>query len=222
MDESIKNRYMKRFKDHKATVVLENENFLILDWRDKSGSGEYAVRYIVDCQEGNLIVSGDLGDCIASWFNNVTPDKLARYVNDISYFMGKLQCSSDTYDYQWSDIVSDLENIREEFLKDDENWNYGISADEVEKDFAEMIRLCDEMTFGENVPYPKAFVELAEKYADPWWESEFAHIGKRISGRVYLWAIGYQMALKQIRETAAETGENGADGADQSTLTMGA
>ena len=33
------------------------------------------------------------------------------------------------------------------------------------------------MTFGENVPYPDAFVELVEKYADPWWESEFAHIG---------------------------------------------
>ena len=114
---------------------------------------------------------------------------------------------SDTYDYQWSDIASDLEGIKEEFLKDDGNWNYGISADEVEKDFAEMLRLCDEMTFGENVPYPDAFVDLAEKYADPWWESEFAHIGKRISGRVYLWAIGYQMALKQIRKAAAEAGE---------------
>ena len=28
MDESIKNRYMKRFKDHKAAVVLENKDFL--------------------------------------------------------------------------------------------------------------------------------------------------------------------------------------------------
>jgi hypothetical protein len=222
MDESIKSRCMKRFKDHKATVVLEDKNFLILDWRDKSGSGEYAVRYIVDCQKGNLIVSGDLGDCIASWFNNVTPDKLACYVNDISYFMGKFQCSSDTYDYQWRDIVSDLEGIKEEFLKDDGNWNHGISEDEVEEDFAEMIRLCDEMTFGENVPYPDAFVELVEKYADPWWESEFAHIGKRISGRVYLWAVGYQMALKQIRETAGDAGKAGANGANQPMLIPGA
>lgn len=213
---------MKRFKDHKATVALENEDFLILDWRDKNGSGEYAVRYIVDCQKGNLIVSGDLGDCIANWFNNVTPDKLACYVNDISYFMGKFQCSSDTYDYQWSDIVSDLESIKEEFLKDNGNWNYGISAVEVEEDFAEMLRLCDGMTFGENVPYPDAFVELVKKYADPWWESEFAHIGKRISERVYLWAIGYQMALKQIRETAAEAGKYGTDGADRPTLVPGA
>ena len=176
----------------------------------------------MDCQKGNLIVSGDLGDCIASWFNHVTPDKLACYVNDISYFMGKFQCSSDTYDYQWSDIVSDLEGIKEEFLKDDGNWNHGISADEVEEDFAEMLRLCDEMTFGENVPYPDAFVELAERYADPWWESEFAHIGKRISERVYLWAIGYQMALKQIRKAAAEAGEDGAGGADQPVLAPGA
>lgn len=220
MDKGIKDRYRERFKDHKATVFLENEDFLILDWRNKDGNGDYSVRYIVDCQKGNLLISGDLGYCIASWFNKVSPDNIARYVNDIQYFMGKFQCSSDKYDYRWEDIKSDLESIKEEYLEEHES--YGESAYEIEEDFSEMLHLCEEMTFGENVPYPDDFVELAEKYADPWWESEFADIGKRISGRVYLWAVGYQMALKQIRETAVDAGKDGVNGASQPMLDPGA
>ena len=222
MDKNIKDRCKKRFKDHKATVLLENENFLVLDWRNKDGSGEYSVRYIVDCQKGNLFISGDLGDCIASWFNEITPDAMARYVNDIQYFMGKFQCSSDKYDYHWEDIKSDLEGIREEYLEEHKSYGYGETVEEIEKDFAEMLDLCEEMTFGENIPYPDNFVKLAEKYAAPWWESEFANIGKRISGRVYLWVVGYQMALKQIRETAGFAGKDGINDASQPTLAPGA
>lgn len=220
MDKGVKERYRKRFKDHKATVLLENEDFLILDWRNKDGSGEYSVRYIVDCQKGNLLISGDLGDCIASWFNKVTSDDMVRYVNDIQYFMGKFQCSSDKYDYRWEDIKSDLDGIKEEYLKEHES--YGESVDEIEEDFSEMLNLCGEMTFGDNIPYPDDFVKLAEKYAEPWWESRFVDIGKRISGRVYLWAVGYQMALKQIRETVVDAGKDGANGANQPMLAPGA
>lgn len=220
MDKGVKERYRKRFKDHKATVLLENEDFLILDWRNKDGSGEYSVRYIVDCQKGNLLISGDLGDCIASWFNKVTPDDMARYVNDIQYFMGKFQCSSNKYDYRLEDIKSDLDGIKEEYLKEHES--YGWAVDEIEEDFSEMLNLCGEMTFGDNIPYPDNFVKLAEKYAEPWRESRFVDIGKRISGRVYLWAVGYQMALKQIREMTVDAGKDGANGANQPMLAPGA
>lgn len=198
MDKNIKSKYMKNFKDHKAEVALENEDFLILDWKDRNGSKDYAVRYIVDCQNGILIISGDLGNCIASWYNPVTPDALAHYVNNISYFIEKFQCSSCKYNYRMEDIESDLESIKEEYLKD-ESRIYREPTEKIEKDFAEMLDLCKEITFGEDMSYPYSFIKIAEKYVNPWDESEFASLGKRIDGRVYMWAVGFQMALEQIR-----------------------
>ena len=52
----------------------------------------------------------------------------------------------------------------------------------------------------ENTCYPNDLTELMEKYNTDWWESDFAHIGKRIDQRVVLWAVGYQMAMQQIKE----------------------
>lgn len=59
----------KRFKDHKATVVQSDDKFFILDWRHISGTGDYYVRYILDIKRGVFFISGDLGDCIACWYN---------------------------------------------------------------------------------------------------------------------------------------------------------
>lgn len=102
MDYNTYTKYMqnqeaaarKRFQNHRATVIQRDENFFILDWRNISGSVEYFVRYILDIKRGTLVVSGDLGSCVASWYNTVQPEKLAGYLEEVPYFMGKFQCSS--------------------------------------------------------------------------------------------------------------------------------
>ena len=116
MYDERKQKARERFRDFVATVVLRNEQFFIVDWRDKSGSGNYAVRYLLDIEKGNFIVTGDLGDSVASWFNRVTPKNLKSYITDIGYYVGKFQTTSNQYTYDWDDVVEDLEKVKEEIL----------------------------------------------------------------------------------------------------------
>ncbi len=182
----------KKFKDHKATIILHDDNFFIVDWRRSDGSGEYAVRYILDIQKGNFIVTGDLGDSIASWYNPVSPKNLKLYLDDILYYIGKLQCSSDLYCYRNEDIIRDLEDLKEEYTE----ISMTMDEEEINTDFEEM----KEILLALPLPctYPEELTDLMQKYEEDWFDSNFAGIGKRVSPRVVLWAVGYQMACERL------------------------
>ena len=60
------NHACKMFKTHKAALLQDNERYCIIDWRRADGSGDYYINFIVDKERGSLIVSGDLGDSIAT------------------------------------------------------------------------------------------------------------------------------------------------------------
>ena len=62
---------------------MDDEKILIIDWKNKDGSGEYSIRYTLDIEKGNFIVTGDVGYCIASWYNHLTPDNLCKFLNNI-------------------------------------------------------------------------------------------------------------------------------------------
>ena len=190
--EERKQRARKSFKDHKAKIISQTDDFFIADWRNKNGSGDYAVRYILDIKKGNLIVSGDLGDSIASWYNEVVPQKLKHYLNDVNYYIGKLQCASDKYTYHLKDIKEDLEKIKQETLSENYDPEY------VEEDFEEMYEILQELNICENSTFPDELTDLFEKYAEPWYESSFCDIGKRVDQRIYLWAVGFQMVCEQL------------------------
>lgn len=196
--ESRKVAARERFGEHKATIVQRDDKFFILDWRHISGAGDYYVRYILDIKRGAFIISGDLGDCIACWYNEVSPENLACYISDISYFMGKFQCASDKYCYRSEDIENDLDAIKQKCLDDIDLYNF--TPEEIEEDFDEMLRILEDINLNENACYPSELTDLMEKYVEERWESDFTSIGKRISPRVILWAVGYQMAMQQINE----------------------
>lgn len=217
MDYNIYTKYMqnqevaarKRFQNHRATVVQRDENFSILDWRNVSGSVEYFVRYILDIKRGTLVVSGDLGSCVASWYNTVQPERLVEYLEDVPYFMSKFQCSSDPYTYFSTDIKEDLDAIKAEYEPCDDQ-----EAMEMDDDFDSMLEMLDECDLDEQSSYPwvhcslypDELTELFAKYDDEWWNSDFTTVGQRISPRVILWAVGYRMAMQQLKEK--ETNEN--------------
>lgn len=210
MDYNTYTKYMqnqeaaarKHFQNHRATVVQRDENFFILDWRNVSGSVEYFVRYILDIKRGTLVVSGDLGDCVASWYNTVQPERLVEYLEDVPYFMSKFQCSSDTYCYYIANIKEDLDAIKAEYeLCDDQE------AMEMDDDFNSMLEMLNECDLNEHFVYPDELSELFAKYDDEWWNSDFTTVGQRISPRVILWAVGYRMAMQQLEEKE-KTNEN--------------
>lgn len=80
---------------------MDDEKILIIDWKNKDGSGEYAIRYTLDMEKGNFIITGDVGYCIASWYNHLTPDNLCKFLNNIGYFKEKINCWTESYTYRY-------------------------------------------------------------------------------------------------------------------------
>lgn len=179
-------------RGHKATLIQNSDRYTIIDWRRSDGSGEYYVNYIIDKKRGSIIISGDLGDCIATWYNRNSVHNITRYINSVDYFISKFQCASDSYDYDEDDILEDIE---------DELKDAGVErTEEFEDDW-------DDFTsdFGDNI-HKDGFhpsrdeTEFLEDYlGDDWWEGASTW-GRRINGRVFLWVAGLNMAVDQLTE----------------------
>ena len=112
-------KFCEKFNTHKATLIQDTDRYLIIDWRRADGSGDYYVNYIVDKKRGNLIVSGDLGDSIATWYNKIKPSNLKNYVkNDIEYYISKIQTASDLFCYDEKNVVESIKYNLKDFDSD--------------------------------------------------------------------------------------------------------
>ncbi|WP_303820940.1 hypothetical protein [Ruminococcus flavefaciens] len=197
-EKEIMERCRLSFKTHKAKMLHEDDRYFILDWRRADGSVTYYVNYIVDKERGALIVSGDLGESIAVWYNSVTPEKLSSWISDIGYYIGKIKCSSDLYTYDSDDVIEDMKQyISDEDLSAyaESNYRYD-SADDVLETMKEEIEPSVTMTsFIPSKELSEILVDMDENY----WEW-IGSCGRRIDLRVYLWAVGFQMAIEQLKE----------------------
>ena len=187
-----KERAKLSFKDFKATVILDNDDFLIMDWK-KDGDGILATRYILDKEKGDLIINGDAGNAIAGWYNEVTPEKINSFVKDVGYFTSKIRCSTDLYTYRAEDIKKDLKEFIERCLEED-----GRTGDFYKEDIDQDIDRLTDLIEDRESPYLSEEAEdILRKYTtDPFGH----HFGERISQRVYLWSVGYQMAFHNCME----------------------
>ena len=135
MQKEKREMCQQKFKDFEAIKVAENEQILVMDWKNKNGYSEYSIRYMLDKEKGNLIITGDLGAGIASWYNSLYPEKLASLLNDIGYFKSKIQCCTETYTYRYKDIEEDLMSIKKDLILD------GYGETELEVDFNKILSL---------------------------------------------------------------------------------
>lgn len=195
--EEIKAMCSRNFATHKATLIQNTDRYCIIDWRREDGSGNHYVNYIVDKARGSLIVSGDLGDSIATWYNPLDPSKLKGYIyNDVDYYISKIQCSSDLYNYDEDDVVDEIkyrleecnisEYVEENIQFDDEDEFWEFVEDEVSGSI-----------YGDKFIPSQELRDVIEEFdADSWeWLS---YCGRSISPRVYLWAEGFYMACNQL------------------------
>lgn len=181
------------FKDFQAKKLVDDKNFLVIDWKNKNGSGEYSIRYTLDIEKGNFIVTGDAGYCIASWYNHLTPDNLCKFLNNIGYFKEKINCWTESYTYRYKDIKDDLFVLKNDLLNDTD-----FSEEEIDEDIEEILSMAEYIEKG-MASYPD-LIDIYTKYYSDWWDSGFSTLGRRISDRIYLWAAGFQMAWKQLSE----------------------
>lgn len=181
------------FKDFQAKKLVDDKNFLVIDWKNKNGSGEYSIRYTLDIEKGNFIVTSDVGYCIASWYNHLTPDNLCKFLNNIGYFKEKINCWTESYTYRYKDIKDDLFVLKNDLLNDTD-----FSEEEINEDIEEILSMAEYIEKG-MASYPD-LIDIYTKYYSDWWDSGFSTLGRRISDRIYLWAAGFQMAWKQLSE----------------------
>lgn len=195
--EEIKAMCSRNFATHKATLIQNTDRYCIIDWRREDGSSNYYVNYIVDKARGSLIVSGDLGDSIATWYNSLDPAKLKGYIyNDVGYYISKIQCSSDLYNYDEDDVVNEikrhldasdvLEYVEESYKFDDEDEFWEFVEDEVSGSI-----------YGDKFIPSQELRDVIEEFDCDSWEW-LSYCGRSINPRVYLWAEGFYMACNQL------------------------
>lgn len=191
---------VKPFATHKAKLIEDTDRFFIADWRRADGSSNYYVSFALDKKNGTLIISGDLGDCIASWYNTLTPTQLNSYIRqDVGYFISKFQTSSDKYTYQVDDVLAD---IKEHFAECDIEVYSGIDY-ENEEEFWELIseEVNESCAWeGDYFRPTEHLIELIEEYDGDYWEWLY-RCGERINKRVYLWVYSFDQVCRQLGYT---------------------
>lgn len=201
-DEQINEMCDSGFASHKATLIQNTDRYLIIDWRRADGSGNYYVNYIVDKKRGSLIVSGDLGDSIATWYNEIDPAKFKLWIkNDIDYYISKMQCASNLYDYESENVIADIKD----HLKDCDIFDvldaynqffpgYPDTPEKMWESFADDIEGC----IRDNKFIPSVVLEeFCSEFDAYYWEWLY-DCGKRINLRVYLWVDGFYKACEQL------------------------
>jgi len=202
MADNLNDIYEYHFSEHKATLIQNTDRYCIIDW-GRDDSNDCYVNYIVDKLRGSLIISGDLGDCIATWYNKLEPSQIKTFIhNDIGYFMSKFQCTSDMYDYDSDDILADIKERLDSIC---DNTDFELFFAENDFDIKNKDELWheieDEITangynFTEFHPTERLNDIISEFDTDCWeW---LPNCGKRIKTRVYLWAEGFYRACEQL------------------------
>lgn len=108
LKEEYVERAMKKFANHKARVVLNNERLFIIDWQWENGDTVDEMRYILDKEHGVFTLYGDLGEAIA-YFNrpveveDLEVEDLLSYLHMCSYdsFVEKIVTRSP-YDFDYT------------------------------------------------------------------------------------------------------------------------
>lgn len=192
----------RSFKDHKATLIQDSERFTIIDWRRKDGDVNCYINYIIDKKRGSLIVSGDLGDSIATWYNPVTISNLKRYIyKDIPYYMSKFQCTSDDYYYEpefvFEDLMEDLFGCNDDYEENIDTYIKTSEYDSFENFKSEVMDEIEKSIHEDLFAPTERLYEIAIDVYDNAWETLWK-CGRQVQTRVYLWAIGFNMACDQL------------------------
>lgn len=119
------------FKNHIATFS-DYGNIKIIDFANPE-SCHYRIRFIFEEDFYRLHISGDLGELIASNYNNMCYRSFSEdFVHNIDYFMAKVNCHNRPF-YEY-----DYEKAKEDLNKRFENYDFILKFDfETEEELKE-------------------------------------------------------------------------------------
>lgn len=188
-------RHKENFKNHIAKFT-DYGNIKILDFKNPNSS-DYRIRFLFEEDYCRLHISGDLGELIATNYNNMVFGKFKDFVNDVGYFEQKIDCHNRAiYMYDEDLAREQLKNRIEEY-----GWIYDIkepfmclgSDDDIIEDFLNEVfeRFSDSNGIDSN-----AYDELSKLDSDAYeWAYE---LGKKETGILELYMLAFKLAMEQI------------------------
>lgn len=171
------------FVNHVGTIVQNTEEFFIADYQDAKGSLDYYVSYVVDKRHGTLMITGDIGTCIATLGSMMSPDKMnSLFHSSVEYFISKIQCATDMFVDDFEDVVEAIKTHTHSFSST----------------YDEFIR--EEVQTGWEGAHFVPTTELLEfiRNRDATYEEWLPSCGRHIAPRVYMWLYGFNEVCKLI------------------------
>ena len=159
----------------------------------KPGSSNYRIRFLFEEDYYRLHISGDLGELIATNFNNMCYEEFNDFVHNTGYFEGKIDCNSrPIYEYDYDKTRQDLE----EHLKD-----YEISKYELEKEEEAKQDKIDEIMndfVNDRVGLGGIAYSLLSEI-DSYCFDYFDDLGKQSTGILDLYMLAFELAQEQLK-----------------------
>lgn len=187
----------ENFKNHIATFT-DYGNIKILDFKEPNTS-HYRIRFLFEEDYCRLHISGDLGELIATNYNNMTYEKFSDFVNNVGYFEGKINCHNrKIYVYDEDDAKNDIKERLEEYdcldnVLEHDRYEWETGEDKLEEFYEDVLEDFSQ----DNGIGSKGYDALSECFDDVW---EFASdIGKRETGILDLYMLAFKLAQEQLK-----------------------
>lgn len=189
-------REKENFKNHIAKFT-DYGNIKILDFKNPD-SFNYRIRFLFEEDYCRLHISGDLGELIATNYNNMTFAKFGDFVNNTGYFEEKIDCHNRSI-YMYDERLAREELA--EHIKEYELLSYTSKYDgEDEEERIEDI-IDDIMTdFSDRTGIgSEGYRVLNDLDCDCF---EYAYdLGKKETGILDLYMLAFKLAMEQIKES---------------------
>ena len=188
----------EQFKNHIATFT-DYGNIKILDFKNPNSSN-YRIRFLFEEDYCRLHISGDLGELIATNYNNMTYEKFSDFVDSTGYIKGKIDCHSrNIYFYDEDKAREDIvEHLKKYELCDlvAQKYDYGYKSEEdAVNDFIDDVM----QYFDTSTGITSTGYELLSEVDSNIWES-IGDFGKEETGILDLYMLAFKLAQKDLKE----------------------
>lgn len=179
------------FKNHIATFT-DYDNIKILDFKEP-GSSHYRIRFLFEEDYYRLHISGDLGQLIATNYNNMCYEHFSDFVHNTGYFQQKIVCHDrEIYEYDYDKAANEL---RERFEDLEVTSEYDWQSDEEYRE-NKIDEILEDLSIDTGLG-SKAYDILSEIDADCW--EYIGDIGKVETGILELYMLAFELAQEQLK-----------------------